>query len=67
MEKARRVLTILYIVAIVAAFALLMAMGIEISGHMNPDVLLPEAYALGGCWIVMTAYFVFNLIEKRKN
>ena len=64
MERARKILAPLFAVSIVAALCVLIAMGVEIGGRMNPDVLRSEAYALGCCWIVIVVYSINNLIDK---
>ncbi|MBQ8954527.1 MAG: hypothetical protein IJ048_10455 [Clostridia bacterium] len=68
MEKAKKIVMAVYVVAMVAMFAILLAMGLEISNHMNPDVLLPEAYALGVCFFVAFVCLMCRAywLEKRE-
>ena len=67
MKKWHSVFQILFVLDLIVLFGLFAAAGFEIfAGRMDPDILLPLAYAEAVCWFVFIPCVGVRIFQRFK-
>ncbi|MBQ3708948.1 MAG: hypothetical protein II889_13750 [Clostridia bacterium] len=67
MKKGLSVFQILCVIDLIVLFGLFAATGLEIfAGRMDPDTLLPLAYAEAVCWFVLIPCVGVRIFQRFK-